>query len=68
MKDLHFNYVQDLTRYQRQKTWEVKIGDTPLGGNNPIRIQSMTDTDSRETEATVDQIIKIVKEKCFLEG
>ena len=62
MKDLHFNYVKDLTRYERQKTWEVQIGNTPLGGNNPIRIQSMTDTDSRDTEATVDQIIRIVKE------
>ncbi|MBN1820607.1 MAG: (E)-4-hydroxy-3-methylbut-2-enyl-diphosphate synthase, partial [Prolixibacteraceae bacterium] len=61
MKDLHFNYVKDLTRYQRQKTWEVRIGDKPLGGNNPIRIQSMTDTDSKNTEATVNQILSIVK-------
>ena len=32
-----------------------------MGGENPIRIQSMTDTDSRDTEATVDQIIRIIK-------
>jgi len=61
MKDLHFNYIKDLTRYQRQKTWEVRIGNTSMGGNNPIRIQSMTDTDTRNTEATVNQIIQIVK-------
>ena len=31
------------------------------GGDYPIRIQSMTDTDSKDTEATVDQIIRIIK-------
>jgi len=61
MKNLNFNYIKDLTRYQRQKTWEVSIGNTPMGGENPIRIQSMTDTDTRDTEATVAQIIRIIK-------
>ncbi len=61
MKDYHFNYVKDLTRYQRQKTWEVQIGNTLMGGNYPIRIQSMTDTDTCNTEATVNQILRIVK-------
>jgi len=61
MKDYHFNYVKDLTRYQRQKTWEVQIRNTLLGENHPIRIQSMTDTDSCNTEATVNQILRIVK-------
>ena len=61
MKDRHFNYIRDLTRYERQKTWEVKIGGLPVGGDNPIRIQTMTDTDSADTEATVDQLVKIIK-------
>jgi (E)-4-hydroxy-3-methylbut-2-enyl-diphosphate synthase len=61
MKDYHFNYIKDLTRYQRQKTWEVQIGNKPLGGNHPVRIQSMTDTDSCNTEATVTQILRIIK-------
>jgi (E)-4-hydroxy-3-methylbut-2-enyl-diphosphate synthase len=61
MKDLHFNYIKDLTRYERQKTSEVQIGSTTLGGDNPIRIQTMTDTDTRDTEATVEQIIRTVK-------
>ena len=61
MKDLHFNYIKDLTKYERQYTTTVNIGNTPMGGNNPIRIQSMTDTDTRDTEATVDQIVRIVK-------
>ena len=61
MKDRHFNYVEDLTRYERQKTWEVNIGGVPVGGNNPIRIQSMTDTDTTDTEATVNQIVQLAK-------
>lgn len=61
MKDRHFNYIEDLTRYERQKTWEVNIGGVPVGGNNPIRIQSMTDTDTTNTEATVEQIVQLAK-------
>jgi len=38
----------------------VKIGNVPLGGNNPIRIQSMTTTDTMDTIATVEQSIRII--------
>ncbi len=62
MKDRHFNYIKDLTRYERQETSEVNIGGVPVGGNNPIRIQTMTDTDSKDTDATVEQVIRVVKE------
>lgn len=61
MKDRHFNYIEDLTRYERQKTWEVNIGGVPVGGNNPIRIQTMTDTDSKNTDATVEQLVRVIK-------
>ena len=61
MKDRHFNYIKDLTKYQRQETSEVMIGSVPVGGNNPIRIQTMTDTDTKDTEATVEQIISVIK-------
>ena len=61
MEDLNFNYIKDLTKYQRQQTSTVQIGKVPLGSDFPIRIQSMTDTDSSDTEATVEQIIRIVK-------
>lgn len=61
MKDRHFNYIKDLTKYQRQKTSEVMIGSVPVGGDNPIRIQTMTDTDTTDAEATVEQIIRVVK-------
>ncbi|MFV0268764.1 MAG: (E)-4-hydroxy-3-methylbut-2-enyl-diphosphate synthase [Draconibacterium sp.] len=61
MKDRHFNYIQDLTKYQRQDTTEVNIGGVAVGGSNPIRIQTMTDTDTSDTDATVEQIIRVVK-------
>jgi (E)-4-hydroxy-3-methylbut-2-enyl-diphosphate synthase len=61
MKDRNFNYIKDLTRYERQKTWEVNIGGVPVGGDNPIRIQTMTDTDTSDTEAIIEQIIRLIK-------
>jgi len=57
-------YCNSLTNYKRFKTIEVKIGDIPLGGNNPIRIQSMTTTDTMDTIATVEQTIRMVKAGC----
>jgi (E)-4-hydroxy-3-methylbut-2-enyl-diphosphate synthase len=40
----------------------VKIGSVPLGGENPIRIQSMTNTDTLDTTASVAQCIRIIEE------
>lgn len=57
-------YCNSLTKYSRYKTREVYIGDIPLGGNNPIRIQSMTTTDTMNTEATVAQTIRMVEAGC----
>jgi (E)-4-hydroxy-3-methylbut-2-enyl-diphosphate synthase len=57
-------YCNSLTEYSRYKTREVKIRDIPLGGNNPIRIQSMTITDTMNTIATVEQTIRMVEAGC----
>ena len=62
MDNPNFRYINDLCRYERFRTREVKVGSIPLGGEHPIRIQSMTDTDTKDTEATVNQIINIIKE------
>ena len=48
-------YCNALTDYSRFQTREVHIGDVPLGGNNPIRVQSMTTTDTMDTKGTVAQ-------------
>jgi len=57
-------YCNSLTEYSRLNTREVPIGDVPLGGNNPIRIQSMTTTDTMDTIATVEQTIRMVQSGC----
>jgi len=57
-------YCISLTKYSRYKTREVNIGDIPLGGNNPIRIQSMTITDTMDTKGTVEQTIRMVDAGC----
>jgi (E)-4-hydroxy-3-methylbut-2-enyl-diphosphate synthase len=57
-------YCNSLTQYSRYKTREVNIGDIPLGGNNSIRIQSMTTTDTMNTIATVEQTIRMVDAGC----
>ncbi len=57
-------YCNSLTSYSRCKTREVSIGDLPLGGSNPIRIQSMTTTDTMNTIATVEQSIRMIKAGC----
>jgi (E)-4-hydroxy-3-methylbut-2-enyl-diphosphate synthase len=47
--------------YKRRLSSEIRIGDTPLGGSNPVRIQSMTNTNTNDTEASAEQVIRIVK-------
>lgn len=54
-------YCNSLTEYSRYKTREVKIGYVPLGGDKPIRVQSMTTTDTMDTIATVEQSIRIIE-------
>ena len=57
-------YCNSLTQYSRYKTREVTIGNIALGANNPIRIQSMTTTDTMNTKATVEQSIRMIESGC----
>lgn len=50
----------DLYNYHRRKSTTVQIGDTPMGGDNPIRIQSMTNTSTLDTEKSIAQCISII--------
>lgn len=54
-------YCESLIAYQRLKTREVKIGDLLLGNFNPIRVQTMTTTDTMDTMATVEQSIRCIE-------
>lgn len=51
----------DLFNYSRRETTEVNIGATPMGGSNPIRIQSMTNTSTMDTEGSAAQAKRIVE-------
>ena len=42
--------------YKRRQCREVSVGNVKIGGNNPISIQSMTNTDTRDADATIAQI------------
>ena len=59
-------YCNSLTIYSRFKTREVMVGNIGIGGNNPIRVQSMTTTDTMNTLATVEQCIKMIEAGCEL--
>src|SRR5450432_369733 len=54
-------YCPSLTQYKRLKTLEIKIGDLLLGNFNPIRIQTMTTTNTMNTKATVEQSIRCIE-------
>jgi len=54
-------YCPDLFHYSRRKSSTVQIGKTPLGGNAPVRIQSMTNTSTLDTKSSVEQCKRIIE-------
>ena len=58
------SYCNSLTKYSRSRTREVMVGNVGVGGDNPIRIQSMTTTDTMDTQATVEQSIRMIEAGC----
>lgn len=57
-------YCDSLVSYNRRKTRVVNIGGLPMGGDNPIRIQSMTTIDTMDTKGSVEQTIRMVEAGC----
>ncbi|WP_461632360.1 (E)-4-hydroxy-3-methylbut-2-enyl-diphosphate synthase [Labilibaculum euxinus] len=57
----HQLFCKDLFNYSRRISSESKIGNTALGGTNPIRIQSMTNTNTNNIEASVEQSIRMIE-------
>lgn len=57
-------YCNSLVSYSRRKTIEVKVGDVAMGGDNPIRIQSMTTIDTMDTVGSVEQSIRMIEAGC----
>ena len=58
---MNLRYCNSLTEYIRFRTHEVKVGDVGIGAGNPIRIQTMTTTDTMNTLATVEQSIRCIE-------
>jgi (E)-4-hydroxy-3-methylbut-2-enyl-diphosphate synthase len=57
-------YVADPFAPRRRPTRTVRVGDVALGGENPIRVQSMTTTDTLDTAGTADQVERLVDAGC----
>jgi (E)-4-hydroxy-3-methylbut-2-enyl-diphosphate synthase len=54
-------YSESLTSYKRIHTRAVKVGNLIIGGGHPIRVQTMTTTDTMDTDATVAQVIRCIE-------
>lgn len=59
-------FSADLFGYRRLATREVSIGELKLGGDNPIRVQSMTTVDTMDTEGTVAESVRMIEAGCEL--
>ncbi len=57
-------YCESIYQTKRWKTREVMVGHVGVGGHNPVRIQSMTTSNTRDVEATIDQIIRLADAGC----
>ncbi len=57
-------YCPDLYHYQRRKTRVVQVGKVSIGGDNPIRVQSMLTSDTRDTESCVREALGLVEAGC----
>lgn len=63
MKDFEL-YIDSISAFNRYKSREVKVGNIGVGGDNPIRIQSMTTTDTMDTNATVAECLDLIQAGC----
>ncbi len=64
--DILLPYCNSLTKYSRLKTREGMVGKVGIGGNNPIRVQSMTVTNTMDTDATAKEAIRMIDAGCEL--
>jgi (E)-4-hydroxy-3-methylbut-2-enyl-diphosphate synthase len=58
------NYCSNPLQYYRRATREVKVGNVGIGGDNPIRVQSMITCDTMDTEASIQQTIELAEAGC----
>ena len=58
------NYCSNPLQYHRRATREVKVGNVGIGGDNPIRVQSMITCDTMDTEASIQQTMELADAGC----
>src|SRR5438309_11603173 len=58
------NYCASPFSYQRRASREVRVGNIGVGGDNPIRVQSMITCDTMDTEASIAQTIELAEAGC----
>ncbi|RFC42312.1 MAG: (E)-4-hydroxy-3-methylbut-2-enyl-diphosphate synthase [Verrucomicrobia bacterium] len=58
------SYCDSLYHYQKRETREVRVGKVGIGGPNPIRVQSMLTSDTRDTEACIAETLALVEAGC----
>ncbi|MFN5869086.1 MAG: flavodoxin-dependent (E)-4-hydroxy-3-methylbut-2-enyl-diphosphate synthase, partial [Akkermansiaceae bacterium] len=58
------HYCPDLLNFSRRITREVRVGNIGIGGNNPIRVQSMITSDTRDTPACVAEVLALADAGC----
>lgn len=59
-------YCNSTINRSRFKTREVKVGNITIGGDAPIRVQSMTTTDTMDTQGSIDQSVRMIEAGCEL--
>ncbi|MEX2380575.1 MAG: (E)-4-hydroxy-3-methylbut-2-enyl-diphosphate synthase [Vicingaceae bacterium] len=59
-------FCESLTTYKRRKSREVRIGNLLMGDDHPIRLQSMTTTDTMDTEGSIEQSVRMIEAGCEL--
>jgi (E)-4-hydroxy-3-methylbut-2-enyl-diphosphate synthase len=57
-------YCENPLQYRRRPTREVRVGKVGIGGNNPIRVQSMITCDTMDTEASIQQTVELANVGC----
>src|SRR5438309_10311816 len=58
------HYRENPLQYRRRVTREVRVGNVGVGGNNPIRVQSMITCDTMDTEMSIQQSIELANVGC----
>ena len=61
---LELRYCKNLFNYSRRESREVTVGNVKVGGGNPVVVQSMITSDTRDTHACVKEVLQLADAGC----